>query len=774
MVSGNKTVNEDRLERVGFLDIPDYIAKGIGRVALSHPEINHPEAFELRHHQVEAWQSIYEHRESGENKALLHMATGLGKTTVIAGDIIAFSQDYVGEYGEKPKILFLAHQIELLRQAERRYATLMPELSRAQLYYGRKINEEVLENDIVFATLQTMNSVREEVEPKAFDYIVVDESHHAMAPKYKETISYFEPKFRLGVTATPFRKDEKDLAQLFGKIVYSKNLAEAVSDTLLDAPEYEVIADEQLLSAIDGEFMDTKELRSAIFDVERNKGIARQIIERQAKLDDARTIIFTQNIAHAEDFTPYILGSETLHSDLNRQERDDILARFKDGSLKTIVAVDMLNEGVDIPEANLAVFLRSTTSRTIFEQQLGRVLRKLKGKKAHVLDFVATAERLSYIYELSEEVRRINDEKYDALGIEARDGELEYTRFGVFNPQFNQWSVDIIGKIKKLTEQKQHAPDGWMNVGELADHLQVGIERIYKMIELCDLPTSVFTTPFKYRARYLSPEHAQQLIGRYNNPEGYVSVADMQVVLGVSHGYVLDYIRTHDIETHLFVGQKKRMVQHISPKDAEKIIDAHIVIEAPSDWISTSELCNELGVDRLVMKRARDRVAINAQKFADKNTRMVSWHVSPEDAQSIREFLAPSHFISLLEIAEEFDVSSQVVKRRALHDHLDIQVKISDHGSIRTPRESVSIENAGILRAYFQERSVEIAPSHMISVSSLAEIYGISIHGVRAMVKKLGFEILNYRTEQSKKRRAYVTPEAAFALREFYAGRKAT
>lgn len=132
----------------------------------------------------------------------------------------------------------------------------------------------------------------------------------------------------------------------------------------------------------------------------------RIIQEKQAELENPRTIIFTRDIDHAELVTSLLPEAAALHSGVESKDRGQIISDFRAGKLPTIVTVDMFNEGVDVPEANLAVFLRTTASRTIFRQQLGRVLRKTPGKEvATVLDFVGTAERLEMLYALAEEVR---------------------------------------------------------------------------------------------------------------------------------------------------------------------------------------------------------------------------------------------------------------------------------------------------------------------------------------------------------------------------------
>lgn len=752
--------------------IPKYILGGIGRLALTEGSRRESPLVEMRHYQIDAWKKLHEHRESGERAALIQMATGLGKTTVIAGDILAFSNDFYDERGYLPKILFLAHQVELLRQAQSRYRDLLPAMKQAEMYMGRNTTDDSEMYDIVFATLQSMSKNKEHFTSNHFDYVVVDESHHAMAPHFEKTIDYFEPEFRLGVTATPFRKDERDLSVLFGKIVYSKSLAEAVSDKLLDAPGYEVVADDLLLRSIDTDFTKTKEFREAIFDESRNKAIAQRIIQEQADITNSHTIIFTQNIAHAEDFAPYIKGAIPLHSELTFSECQDVMRRFRSGEIRTLVAVDMLNEGIDIPEANLAVFLRSTASRTIFEQQLGRVLRKMLNKNARVLDFVGTAERLEMIYELSEEVRQINEQKAEKLGIDWGQESLEYSRFGVFAPQFDGWSIDVIEKIKRLTTMKQPAPEGWKNVGQIADLVQREIFNVYKTIQNLGIRTTNYLTPDNHIAKYLSPEEVDQILEVYQNPKGYVSVADLEIILGMSNSYIGNYINQKGLKTHLLVGSTNSIVRHISPEDAEAMINEHIINEAPTDWVSISELADEHSLSRLSMRRAIKRLGIGATKYATAKHKQISWHVSPEDADKIREFFNPVGWISLQNLSRELGVDTHTIKRKAKQEKLEVAQKISSRtDGVQSPMDHVSQDVASFLRGYFTSRRVDTAPQDAVAVNMLAQEFNLTTSAVLAMSKKLGLELLLFMPTNGRQRRNYLTVEDAKIIRQFYGGK---
>lgn len=729
----------------------------------------HQESFDIKNHQLEAWDGLHKHRASGWSTGLLHMATGLGKTTVVAGDIYAFSEEFLANNGRIPKVLFMAHQTELLRQAEQRCSQIVPDLEQAALYMGKGTVDEVREADLVFATLQTMNQKKQHFAADHFDYVVVDESHHSMAPAFEKAIEYFKPAFRLGVTATPFRKDQKDITELFGKIVYSKNLAEAISDKLLDAPDYEVVADELLMKSIDLDFTLTKELRGALFDEERNRVIAKTIHRKQETMVNPRTIVFAQNILHAEDFTRYLDNAISLHSELSHEERRRILAAFRSGEIPTIVAVDMLNEGVDIPEANLAVFLRSTASRTIFEQQLGRILRKMSEKDAHVLDFVGTAERLRMIYDLSEEVRKINEEKAQTLELDLERGSLEYSRFGTFSPKFNHYSVDVIERIRLLTESEQLAPEGWMNVGQIADVVGRSTFYIYTLVQSLEVPTRKFRTPTNYSARYLSPENTKKIIELFENPEGYVSATDLMVILGKSNSYVTEYINDNEIETRQFVGESGVLMRHISPENAERIILEHMATEPPPGWVPISEVGREHSVNRLTVKRAIRRLGVEAVKYTSRVTNQLTLHVSQEDVVRIDDYFHPKGVEQLSSIAKRIGMSTQAVKNRALAMNFEIVEKMATRADGKPmPSDYVSLSDSEILTDYFGHRRVESPPDGWVKVAKLAAEFNLTYSAVSAMARKMGIVTEQYKLPEDSKRMTYVSADGAEKLRSYY------
>lgn len=364
--------------------------------------------FEDKEYQLDSWSCIWEARQRGEDKALLHLATGLGKTTVAVLDFLKFQEECKVAGLPEPRGLFLSHQDEINDQALQRFKRFMPDLETNKFATRQ---EELPNEGMTFATLQGMRNEHERFDPSHFDYIIVDEAHHAKADTYEDVVRYFTPKFKLGLTATPDRLDGRDIRELFGEAVYSKGLAEAIARGWLADVDYHIVFDDAVKEIMQGGFMPgtLKEMHELFSIRPRNEAIAKNVMEERHRigLDAAKTIVFCESIEHAKEMAELLEGV-TYHSDLDKDEKAAILSGFRSGGHQIICAVDMFNEGIDIPDARLIVFLRSTNSETIFQQQFGRGARRIKGVKevVSVLDFVANIERVAMVRKLSESIQR--------------------------------------------------------------------------------------------------------------------------------------------------------------------------------------------------------------------------------------------------------------------------------------------------------------------------------------------------------------------------------
>jgi superfamily II DNA or RNA helicase len=329
-----------------------------------------------------------------DGKTLMVMATGTGKT--ITGALVV--QKILRS---KERMLFLCHTNDILRQSMLAYGKVFNGSRSMGMFTGEeKVDPKTVQ--FLFASFQTMNGWKSKFDPKAFDMIVVDESHHAQAETYRPTIEYFRPKFLLGKTATPDREDGKNIRDLFGAPSVTLSLEEAIARKYLSDIDYKLMtvgtasrdAINELKRRVQaGERITLRELNDNIFIERLDADIADDILSYKAQ-----GIIFCTDIKQAEGMAKLLKKARPYHSKLDRNELDADLEGFRRGRIKYLLTVNMFNEGIDVPDTELVVFLRSTESRTVYLQQLGRGLRKSPGKtKVTVLDFVGNCDRIKMV-----------------------------------------------------------------------------------------------------------------------------------------------------------------------------------------------------------------------------------------------------------------------------------------------------------------------------------------------------------------------------------------
>ena len=357
-------------------------------------------------YQEECLERLEETRHQGISRALVVMATGLGKTVVAAFDAKKCVEQ------KSWRVLYLAHQNQILEQARDTFRKVLGEQAIFGFFTGEeKTLEEVT---CLFASFQTMQNWREGFYKDEFDYIIVDESHHGHAETYLPTLKYFKPKFTLAITATPDRRDLRDIRHLFGSEIFSISLEEALAKGYLTNVDYRLLIDElQAKKAIEtpaGE-LSIRELNRRLFIPMRDETIVETIREKVVDIESPRIIVFCSSIRHCENIAALMPKAAALHSKIHFRDQRDRLKAFRQGELETLVTVDKFNEGIDIPTANVIVFLRSTSSRTVFLQQLGRGLRHAEDKSSVlVLDFVANCERIERVAKLAHDVQKVRDE----------------------------------------------------------------------------------------------------------------------------------------------------------------------------------------------------------------------------------------------------------------------------------------------------------------------------------------------------------------------------
>ncbi len=342
-------------------------------------------AVEPRPIQIEALEALEMTRTGGHQAGLVVMATGLGKTWLAAFDSVGFLKS---ESDSKGRVLFIAHREEILTQSRDVYRQVAPGLELG-LYNG---SEKYPDADVVFASIQTITRRLDKFAPDAFDYIVVDEFHHAAATSYRRVIDHFSPQFLLGLTATPQRMDGADLMALCGdNLVFECGLVEGIDRSELVPFHYWGIADVVDYEPIpwrNGKF-DPEALSRAVETLVR----AEQTLKEWRERCGGRTLAFCASVTHADFMSDYFnkagIASVAVHSGPSSSSRVEAVENLRAGAVDVVFTVDVFNEGVDIPEIDSVMMLRPTSSPVIFLQQLGRGLR-LSEDKDHldVVDFV--------------------------------------------------------------------------------------------------------------------------------------------------------------------------------------------------------------------------------------------------------------------------------------------------------------------------------------------------------------------------------------------------
>jgi superfamily II DNA or RNA helicase len=352
-------------------------------------------------YQKEILEKLYVERNTHNRyRNLIVAATGTGKTVISAFDYKNFRTN-----NKSSKLLFIAHRKEILEQSLSKFRGVLKENNFGQLWVD---GIEPTINEYVFASVQTLNNRLKDIKisPDYYDYIILDEAHHASASTYRPFLNYFKPKVLLGLTATPERMDNENILEDFcNRIAAEIRLPEAMNKKLLCPFQYFGISDSidlQNVTWAKGKYV-ASELSSIYTKNDVRVGeIITNLNKYTNNINDVQALGFCVTIEHAvfmaEKFNLAGLKAVYLTSK-NSSERDKIRESFKKKDFNYLFVVDIFNEGVDIPEIDTVLFLRPTESLTVFLQQLGRGLRLAEGKEClTVLDFVGNA-RPEYDFE---------------------------------------------------------------------------------------------------------------------------------------------------------------------------------------------------------------------------------------------------------------------------------------------------------------------------------------------------------------------------------------
>ncbi|OKL49514.1 hypothetical protein BSR29_00715 [Boudabousia liubingyangii] len=337
-------------------------------------------------------------------KNLVVAATGTGKTMIAAFDYRNYVRERAKD-GKRPRLLFIAHTEEILKQAQKTFQTVLKDYDFGQLFVGGHAPTAALDQgafDHVFMSIQMANSreIIEKIPADYYDYIIIDEVHHAAAKTYKKILHHFEPDILLGLTATPERMDDESILPFFDdRIAAEIRLSEAINKNLLSQFQYFGISDSVDLSEVHwgvGGY-DQNELEALYAqNVERADLVIEKVKEYVNDPNEVRALGFCAGRKHAkfmaEQFQKVGLKADYLDGYTDEARRADLQRKLRKGELNFLFVINVFNEGVDIPEIDTVLFLRPTQSLTIFLQQLGRGLRLSDNKDClTVLDFIGAA-----------------------------------------------------------------------------------------------------------------------------------------------------------------------------------------------------------------------------------------------------------------------------------------------------------------------------------------------------------------------------------------------
>ena len=366
-----------------FREIEDYLPTQRGK-ALDGTNL------ELKEHQKSALKALEAMRDNSETIALLYHATGTGKTTTAVLDAKRCGG----------RVLFIAHTQELVDQATKRFRELWVNTTVGR--YCDVVKQP--RAHVVCGSVQSVALHLEDFKDDDFDYLIVDEAHHAAADTYQKVLSYFKPSFTLGLTATPERADDKSILDIFKHTAHKLDIQTAVEiGELVPVRCIRIHTNIDLTKVrFNSVQYNIRDLESKIYVPERNKLIVDTWLQY---VRDKRTVVFCASVKHAEQIADMFrnegIKAAAVSGGMKRSERMEFQEKFVNREIQVLCACDLLNEGWDCPEIEVLFMARPTMSKVLYTQQLGRGMRLFEGKESlMVFDFVDNASVYNAPYSL--------------------------------------------------------------------------------------------------------------------------------------------------------------------------------------------------------------------------------------------------------------------------------------------------------------------------------------------------------------------------------------
>ena len=511
-----------------FKEIEDYLPTQRGK-ALDGGNL------ELKEHQITALKSLEEMRANSETIALLYHATGTGKTVTAVMDAKRCGG----------RVLFLAHTQELVNQATETFRKLWPSVT-----VGRYMENMKQPNaHVVCGSVQSVALHLDSFQDDAFDYLIVDEAHHAAADTYQKVLSYFKPTFTLGLTATPERTDDnKVILDIF------KNPHKLDIQTAVEIGELVPIRCIRIHTNIDFTKVrfnsvqyNIRDLENKIYVPERNRLIVDTWLQY---VQNKRTVVFCASVKHAEQIAELFreagIRAVSVSGGMKQSERKEFQDKFVNREIQVLCACDLLNEGWDCPEIEVLFMARPTMSKVLYTQQLGRGMRLYEGKESlMVFDFVDNASQ----YNMPQSLHRLfklKEYKPGQLAVapgaqKAAEAEL-YAR-GEKPEALVDWPVDATDYELVDIFNWQEEAEGMISQMEFVRRVDVQTETIEryvregKLVPDLVVPMSEHRT-FKYFKEETLEKYAQQygwtLIDDSNRKDMFL---DMIRQMDISYSY---------------------------------------------------------------------------------------------------------------------------------------------------------------------------------------------------------------------------------------------
>lgn len=416
----------------------------------------HADYRELRPYQRSIAEKAVSIFDEGGKKAFYVVATGLGKT-VIAATIAS----RLWERGCR-RILVLCHAIDLAAQLEQGFwPQITKEIPTSVFSDGLPPRNS---EGIAFGLYQSLYGYLSGIDPDQFDVVIVDEAHHALAHGFRTCLDHLRPRFLVGMTATPWRGDGQSLTTLFGEPIEKVSLVDGMAMGYLSKVDYRILCDNvdwDHMRDLSKQNFSIRDLNKRLFLPQRDEAVISELKKAIQEIKHPRIAVFSPSVEHGNRFADMLSAASipcAALSGAEKAERRRRLLAFAAGKYQAVCAVDVMNEGIDIPDVNILVFLRATHSRRIFVQQLGRGLRLSEGKeKVIVLDFVSDIRRMAEMMEMNNEGKIKGAEKEVVY---LRDGFVSFSDARVAS-FINVWLEDVADLSDSDDDVKLKFPEGF-------------------------------------------------------------------------------------------------------------------------------------------------------------------------------------------------------------------------------------------------------------------------------------------------------------------------